>query len=44
VKLLVTGGAGYIGGVLRFADDLVEEVLDRDPNHALAADLRSTLP
>jgi hypothetical protein len=44
VKLLVTGGAGYIGGVLRFADDLMEEVLDRDPNLALAADLRSTLP
>jgi Tfp pilus assembly protein PilF len=72
VELLVTGGAGYIGGVLLFADDLqgrqettalfmlaqaelglgntaeasalVEEVLDRDPNHALAADLRSTLP
>jgi nucleoside-diphosphate-sugar epimerase len=43
VKLLVTGGAGYIGGA-RFADDLVEEVLDRDPDHALAADLRSTLP
>jgi hypothetical protein len=26
------------------ADDLVEEVLDRDPDRALAAGRRSTLP
>ena len=44
MELLVTGGAGYIGGVLVVADDFVAEVLDRDPDRALAAGRRSTLP